>query len=172
MITGATQVINTQPRITANDFEKVLETSPALIEARQIFAVLVKYKLDPLFFLSVFHAESGLGTAGLAVQNLNPGNTRPPSITGYGKTVPTAKGDFLKYPSWMRGAEDWAARLTSQNYVYAQEGRRTIKTIIERASPLSDGNNTPGYIAFVVNYVNYRHLKETACSQLKGCTNA
>jgi N-acetylmuramoyl-L-alanine amidase len=68
--------------------------------------------------------------------------------------INTERGIFVKYPDWKTGFLDLAHRLVKTDYVYAQEGRKTIEQIITRFAPDSDNNNTAGYIDSVVSTMN------------------
>lgn len=156
MITANTVVTGRPiPDLTLEQFTAILEavSSPALIDAEKSYQAIVNLGVSPAFCLAIFLQESGMGTVGLAVPNKNPGNTRS-STTGIGIMVTTTKGVFIKYPYWWEGWRDLAWRLVKPDYVYAQEGRKTIAQIIERWAPNSDGNDSARYIANVISAMN------------------
>jgi hypothetical protein len=145
--------------IVFQTFNRILESwsSPALVEAAEIFAALLRLKVDPAFILAIFWQESNGGTNGLAVANRNPGNQRT-TRTGAGRPVPTAKGEFIQFDTWLDGFTDLAFRLVDPAYVYVKENRRTINDIIYRLSPPEDGNKTEDYILGVVkNMTNWQN---------------
>ncbi|OJW05808.1 MAG: hypothetical protein BGO39_05110 [Chloroflexi bacterium 54-19] len=150
-----TQVIGVAPRISANQFASILESasSPALVDAPQIYDAIVREKVDPAFLLAIFAVESAFGTVGLAVTNKNPGNTRS-TILGNGMVVDTVKGKFVRYPGWFEGFKDLAARLVEPDYVYGRNGYRTVGQIIPVFAPAGDGNQPDQYIASVVKLMN------------------
>jgi hypothetical protein len=149
------------PRISKTRFAAILRErgSPAADEAEAGWAAVKGEGVDPLFALAIFHQESQFATdaASATVQSAlrNPGHTRS-SRTGVGSPVETAFGPFIRYPSWAEGWRDLAFRLVDPDFVYAQEGRRTIRPIIERWAPPDDTfdihglNNTDRYVANVV----------------------
>lgn len=155
MITANSQVVGTSPRLTLAQFTAVLDSasSPALIDAEPSYKATVAAGVDPAFVLAIFAQESGFGTVGLAVANKSPGNTRS-SITGKGIEVETTKGKFIRYPTWLDGFRDLAARFVAKDYVYARNKLITIGQIIPVFAPSSDGNDPAGYINSVVKLMN------------------
>jgi len=83
----------------------------------------------------------------------NVGNCRSSSI-GPREIVPTEKGLFVRYNNYPEAWLDAANRLTSLDFPYAQEGRKTIEQIIERWAPSKDGNDTTRYVSNVVSFMN------------------
>lgn len=150
-----THVVGARPRLTLAQFTSVLEaaSSPALIEAETSYKAIVTAGVDPAFCLAIFAVESAFGTAGLAVANKSPGNTRS-TITGKGMVVETTKGKFVRYPNWTEGFRDLAVRLIEPDYVYARNGYRTIGQIIPVFAPTSDGNSPEIYTTNVVKLMN------------------
>jgi hypothetical protein len=155
MITANTQVTAFEPRVTLAQFASILETagSPAAPEAAKAYSAVVTLGVSPAFILAIFQHESNYGREGFAAVNKSPGNTRS-SMTGIGILTQTTKGPFIRYPNWAEGFRDLAWRLVKPDYVYVQEGRRTIEQIITRFAPASDGNNPTGYIATVIGLMN------------------
>jgi len=112
--------------------------------------------VDPLFALAIFQHESRFGHEGICATygTRSPGNTRSSRI-GVGEVLQTEKGPFVRYPSWTDGWRDLAHRLVDPGFAYVQEGRQTIRRIIERWAPPTDqGNNTEAYVAAVVRSMN------------------
>jgi hypothetical protein len=158
-VTANTKVVNVPPRIGLEKFKEVLKAanSPAFIEADSSYQVIVDEGVDPCFALAVFKKESGFATdpASIVVKHktFNPGNCRSSTI-GIMPLIVTERGVFVKYPDWQTGFKDLAHRLIAKDYVYAQEGRKTIEQIITRFAPASDDNDPVGYIEKVVKLMN------------------
>lgn len=152
-ITTDTVVIGVPPRITKDRFVQILRdaNSPATPEAAAAYDVIVQTGVDPAFMLAIFHHESNYGHLGIcAVYNTkSPGNTRS-TRTGVGTVIQTEKGPFVRYPSWVEGFRDAAFRLVDPSFVYVQEGRTTIRRIIERWAPAEDNNNPNNYTNAVI----------------------
>lgn len=129
--------------------------SPATSTAGDAYMLLGTMPVSIAFCLAVFHHESQYGKAGITPKydTKNPGNCRS-SRTGVGTVITTERGSFVKYPSWPEGWRDLAWRLVDPTYVYAKEGRTTIREIITRFAPASDGNSPESYIAAVVKDMN------------------
>jgi N-acetylmuramoyl-L-alanine amidase len=155
MIDRNTVVVGVPPDLTLAQFTTILESasSPALVDAPQIYSVIVRDGVSPAFLLAIFTVESGMGTVGLAVANKNPGNTRS-TILGNGIVVDTVKGKFVRYPGWFEGFKDLAARLIEPDYVYGRNGYKTIGQIIPVFAPASDGNSPDQYINSVIKLMN------------------
>lgn len=159
-IHDGTTVVAVAPRISQTGFAGLLRErgSPAAEQAEAGWAAVEATGVDPLFALAVFHQESQFGTDGVCFEfnSRSPGNTRS-SRTGVGEPFQSPRhGTFIRYPSWSEGWRDLAFRLADPTFVYAQEGRRTIRPIIERWAPPDDAfdpddfNNTDRYVANVV----------------------
>ncbi len=157
MVSPQTVVVTqAQPDLTLEAFTAILESasSPSAPYAGDAYNILVKVGISPAYALAQFNEESGMGTAGLAVKSLNPGNVRS-SVSGLGTVVPSAtQGPFVYFNSWADGWKEYAAHLTAPNSVYAKEGRTTISQIITRWAPSSDGNQTNKYINDVCLWMN------------------
>lgn len=157
-----TEVVGVGPRITRERFAQILSDrgSPAAIEGTAGWQAATQHEVDPLFALAIFNQESQLGAQGVCAihQTRSPGNTRT-SRTGDGQVILTEFGPFVKYGSWTQGWRDLAFRLVDPTYVYAQEGRTTIREVITRWAPAWDqtaaGFDQPeGYIRNVVAFMN------------------
>jgi hypothetical protein len=162
MITANSVVVNlANPNdITLSKFKAVLADSgsPAFIEAGVCYQAIIAEGVSVAFALACFQHESHFGTDPNSIVvkfgTKNPGNTRSSTI-GSMPLVNTDRGIFVKFDSWENGFWDLAHRLVSKDYVYAQEGRKTITQIIERWAPKGDFNNNPaGYINAVVDLMN------------------
>ena len=157
-IDDSTLVIGLSSRITRERFTQILSDrgSPAATEAGAGWDIVKQDRVDPLFALAIFHQESQFATdpSSVTVQfnTRNPGNARSSRI-GDRPIVNTPFGPFVKHPSWPDGWRNLSFRLVDPTFVYHLEGRRTIRTIIERFAPPPE-NNTENYIARVVTFMN------------------
>jgi hypothetical protein len=157
MISRDSVVVGTAPRITADQFEAILESasSPALVESQACFKAIVDQGIDPCFILAVFCQESAFGSTGFALANKSPGNTRSVRPGNLGNPVETVKGILIRYPTWRAGFKDLAQRLADPTFDYARAGAKTIGTIIPILSPESDGNQPEKvYIPNVIKWMN------------------
>lgn len=147
-------------------FERVLRerNSPALAEARAAYDALLQYRVSIAFLLAIFGHESQYGTDPNAIvvkyDTKNPGNCRSPRM-GNPPVINTPRGPFVKYPTWVAGWADLAWRLVDPDYVYVKEGRKTIRQVIERFAPATDGNVPSAYITAVVRDMG-RWIREGA----------
>ena len=120
-----TQVVDTAPRITQNEFRDLLITreSPAAMDAAQAWEIVRDQGVDPLFALAVYHQESQFATdphsATVQFGLRNPGHTRTSRI-GFTDQVTTPNGPFMRYPTWADGWRDLAFRLVDPDFVYLQ----------------------------------------------------
>lgn len=155
-ITADTVVVGVDPYdLSEERFRAVLTDagSPAASESHAAYMVLGTQPVSIAFALAVFAHESGFATNPAAIVvthgTLNPGNCRSSRI-GPLPIVQTARGPFVRYPTWAEGWRDLAWRLVDPTYVYAKEGRRTIRQVIERFAPATDGNAPDTYVNAVV----------------------
>lgn len=151
-------VVNTGPRITADQFAKILEavSSPALVEAALCYKVIVAEGIDPAYCLASFAVESAYGTVGICHDygTYNPGNCRSSSIGIRESITDPQKGTFVKYPNWYFGFKDMAHRLIDKAFPYAQAGAKTIRAILPLWAPGADSNSPDSYVNTVVNLMN------------------
>lgn len=153
-----TQVVGTDPRISQSEFRDVLikHESPGGQDAEAAWEIVRENGVDPLFALAVYHQESQFATdpisATVQFGLRNPGHTRTSRI-GLTDQVNTPHGPFMRYPTWAQGWRDLAFRLVDPEFVYVQEGRRTIAPVIYRWAP-PDHNDTENYISRVVSFMN------------------
>lgn len=154
-----TVVVDVDPLLTLQAFQNVLEAagSPAAPDAKDCYFAVLKEGVEPAFALAIFKVESNYGADPNSIvvkfNTHNPGNTRSSTI-GPMPLITTDRGVFVKFDKWARGFQDLAHRLVAKDYVYAQEGRKTIAGIIERFAPATDQNNPAGYIQTVINLMN------------------
>ena len=155
--TSTTTVVGVTPRISQARFAAILRGRgrPAADTAEGGWAAVKQHGVDPAFALAVFHQESQFATdAASATAQFalrNPGHTRTTRI-GAGVQIDTPWGPFMRYPSWQDGWRDLAFRLVDGTFFYAQQGRRTIRPILELWAPPDDIfdpdglNNTDRYV--------------------------
>ena len=158
VVTPDTVVVHVPADIPFGKYARVLRdaNSPAAASAQAMYDMTTRWAVSTAFQLAVFSHESGFGRLGICANfdTKSPGNTRS-SRTGKGTVINVPnRGPFVKYDTWGDGAEDQSFRLTDETYVYHQEGRRTIRQIIERFAPASDNNVPERYIAAVVSDMN------------------
>jgi hypothetical protein len=139
-IDDVTSVVGVTLRISQAKFAEILRDrgSPAANQAGDGWTAVEQHDVDPVFALAVFHQESQFATdTGSATSQFglrNPGHTRTSRI-GVGIPIDTPWGPFIRYPSWSEGWRDLAFRLVDEAYFYAQQGRRSIRPIIELWAP-------------------------------------
>jgi hypothetical protein len=160
-IDGTTAVVGVTPRISQAEFATIAQDrgSPAANEAGEGWIAVEQHGVDPAFALAVFHQESQFATDAASATSRfglrNPGHTRTSRI-GVGVPIDTPWGPFIRYPSWAEGWRDLAFRLVDGAFFYAQQGRRSIRPILELWAPPNDifddqgFNNTDIYVRNVV----------------------
>jgi hypothetical protein len=127
------------PSLSAAFVNRVLaaEHSPAAGTGEAFYQFSVQYQIDDAFTLAVFGHESAFGKTGIANLTHAIGNIRCSA------RYPCLYG-FRWYPSWTDGLRDYY-RLLRTLYVN-QWHLLTVEQIIPVASPVSDGNDPPGYM--------------------------
>ena len=159
MITPDTVVVGVDPfDIDHDTFRSILHdnASPALAEASSSYTTLGGFPVSIAFLLAIFHHESQYGKLGIcaAYNTKSPGNTRSTRIeVGTVLSIP-GRGPFVRYPTWLDGWRDMAWRLLDPSFAYHREGRVTIRQVIERWAPTSDGNAPDSYMNAVVRDMN------------------
>jgi len=143
-----------EPSISAEKIDEILRyyKSPAVGVGKELYALGVKYGIDPAIALGFFIVESTAGKHGRAARNMSWGNIKGTGPAG-------TDGTFRKYNSWAEGAEDWFKLLkyqyiaTEPNEFYRRKpfGAQTLREVIRRYAPGSDGNNEGGYIGTVIS---------------------
>jgi hypothetical protein len=143
------------PDMSRGKFVASLDGTPARFDADISYDRILARRGSHAFCRSIFTHESSDGTQGICKKydTKSPGNTRS-SRNGKGHVITTEKGPYTKYDHWDEGFDDVAWRISDPSYVYAQEGRRTIRQIIERFAPSSDGNAPAQYVNAVVAQMN------------------
>lgn len=135
------------PTVSAALIDQVLAAygSPMAGEGKDLYALGVKYGIDPAFCLAFFVHESAAGTRGEAKITHNLGNIRAtdgaPSRDGY-----------RYYDTWLEGAEDWY-RLIGNVYVGSWD-LTTVNAIIPVYAPSADNNDPASYIDDVEQLVS------------------
>lgn len=160
MITPDSVVVGVEPQdISLDRFLQVQRDafSPAAASAGAAYVELAKLRVSIAFLLAVFGHESTYATNPAAIvvkyDTKNPGNCRTPR-TGPYPVIDTPRGRFVQYPDWVAGWCDLSYRLFDPAYVYVQEGRTTIRQVIERFAPASDNNRPDAYVNAVVADMN------------------
>jgi hypothetical protein len=156
-IDGTTTVVGVTPRLSQAAFATILRDrgSPAANQAEDGWIAVEQHGVDPAFALAIFHQESQFATDTASATSQfglrNPGHTRTSRI-GVGVPIDTPWGPFIRYPSWSEGWRDLAFRLVDSAFFYAQQGRRSIRPILELWAPPNDifdhqgFNNTDIYV--------------------------
>lgn len=157
------------PDMSRLAFVASLDGTPAATTAYEAYNRIWERRGSHAFCRSVYTHESSDGTKGIYVkyQTHSPGNTR--SVRNGRGTVfssnvvqtingvdvpPSNQGEYARYPTEPDGWDDLIWRITDPEYVYAQEGRTTIGTVIPRFAPKTDNNDPERYIAAVVAQMN------------------
>ncbi|HVB20573.1 MAG TPA: glucosaminidase domain-containing protein [Ktedonobacteraceae bacterium] len=136
-----------KPTVSATFINQVLAFyhSPARGLGATIYALGVKYGINPVYALAFFMHESRFGTLGVARSTLSPGNLRCapgfPCINGY-----------RAYSSWAQGFAGWYSLI--RNLYVNQWHKTTIEQIIPTYAPAGDGNNPATYMTAVENAVS------------------
>lgn len=155
-----------EPSISPEKIDEVLRhyRSPAVGVGRELYALGVRYGIDPAIALGFFIVESTAGRHGRASRNMSWGNIK-------GRGPAGSDGTFRRYNSWAEGAEDWF-RLIRHQYVATQPnehhrrpfGAETLRAVIRRYAPGSDGNNEGGYVRQVIS-MRQRWAREMMAQQ-------
>jgi hypothetical protein len=111
-------------------------------------SLALQYGIDDAYTLAIFHHESGYGRTGEARASRSPGNVRCLDLAHYGDLQTWCKDGYAWFPTWSSGLESMYRLLAGP--LYAGAGLVTIKQVIERWAPDSDGNNSAGYVAAVL----------------------
>lgn len=136
--------IRSEPRISFDRFQRLLDGSPALPEARACYDTCVQAGLDPAVALAFFLHESSMGREGVAARFKNWGNLRRGRR---GQVRQTSGGPFVAYPTWVAGLADWCDLINGR--IYAGAGRVTVDQVVPVYAPSSDHNRPAHYIAAV-----------------------
>jgi hypothetical protein len=141
-------LFNEGDSISKETFRIVLEQakSPAFAEVDTILSILERWRADRGIALAFFAHESSFGRAGVAVETKNWGNLR------WGKRmIGQTKSRFAIYANWSTSVEDWCELLS---IVYCQRYKLcTLREILQRYAPSSDGNNPRAYADTVLRLV-------------------
>lgn len=136
------------PAMSRAAFVAELALSPAHAEAGRMFDTLAMEGIRPEVFLGVFFVENRYGTKGVAKDHntKSPGNVRtaeyPALSSGTTPEIP-GKGKYAKYPTWVFGTADWCKRIKGPKYAGA--GLLTVRTVLPKYAPKSDGNDPVKY---------------------------
>lgn len=143
--------------ITEETFRIVLERakSPAYAEADRILSILERWRADRGIALAFFAYESSFGRRGVAVETKNWGNLRRGR-----RMIRRTNHPFAVYANWSDSVEDWCELLS---VVYCQRLKLcTLREILQRYAPSSDGNQPRRYADTVVRLVRMWQSKERA----------
>jgi hypothetical protein len=148
--TGPYSVLG-KPTISADFINRVLAAyhSPAAGQGQALYALGVKYGIDPAFALAFFMHESTFGTRGEARVTLSLGNLR--CIPDH-PCVDQDRGGYASFASWQDGFQAWYELI--RNLYVAQWGLTTVDQIIPRYAPTADHNNEAAYIAAVKHAID------------------
>jgi hypothetical protein len=134
--------------ISKETFRIVLERakSPAYSETEEILSILERWRADRGIALAFFAHESSFGRKGVATETKNWGNLR------WGKRmIGQTKSKFAIYANWATSVEDWCDLLS---VVYCQHWKLcTLREVLQRYAPSSDGNNPRAYADTVLRLV-------------------
>ena len=145
--TGQTPVAG-PPSISLATVQTIVAGTPLAPFAEQIMFFGQQAQIDPAFALAIWMHESSLDTAGVSVQNNNPGN-----LICTAAHLPPASGcagRWAVYPDLSAAIADWY-RYIDQQYVKGGLGRgllTTVETILPVYAPPPE-NDTAAYIAQV-----------------------
>jgi len=143
--------------ISEQTFRIVLERakSPAYAEADEILSILKRWRADRGIALAFFAHESSFGRKGIAVETRNWGNLRRGR-----RMIKQTKHPFAIYANWAASVEDWCELLS---VVYCKRWRLcTLREILQRYAPSSDGNRPERYANVVLRLVRMWQAKEKA----------
>jgi hypothetical protein len=134
--------------ISKEMFRYVLQQakSPAFAEIDNILSILERWNADRGIALGFFAVESSFGRKGIAVETKNWGNLRRGR-----RMIRQTKHPFAVYANWADSVEDWCELLS---VVYCQRLKLcTLREILQRYAPSSDGNNPRRYADTVLRLV-------------------
>lgn len=141
--------------ISKEMFRYVLERakSPAFAEVDNILSILERWDADRGIALAFFAHESSFGRRGVAVETKNWGNLRRGR-----RMIGRTKHPFAVYANWAASVEDWCELLS---VVYCQRLKLcTLREILQRYAPSSDGNNPRRYADTVLRLVRMWQARE------------
>jgi N-acetyl-anhydromuramyl-L-alanine amidase AmpD len=139
------------PRITQAMFARVLaaKSSPSTADAAALYAIPLRYGLDPAVALAFFYHESECGTKGRAVETRNWGNIR----RGQGHEASVHDG-FARYTSWANALEDWCLLITRDYINPLVHNTPGVRAALRIYAPPSDGNAPDAYADVVMALVS------------------
>jgi hypothetical protein len=139
-----------KPTIRAAFINRVLASynSPAAGSGQALYAMGVKYGIDPAFALAFFMHESSFGTQGEARVSLSLGNLR--CIPNY-----KCQDGYAWFASWEDGFQAWYELI--RNLYVSQWGLTTVNQIIPKYAPASDNNDEAAYIAALKHAIDTWH---------------
>ena len=156
--THSPYIVTGKPTISARFINRVLAASgsPASGKGQALYALGVKYGIDPVYALAFFFHESRFGTTGEATATLSLGNER---CIPDRACIDQDRGGYAQMNSWEDGFEHWY-RLILYGYVQGHvtiplvgHTCQTIDQIIPVYAPSSDHNDVVSYIAAIESAV-------------------
>lgn len=152
-------LFRSSPRISLRQFCRVLtdRRSPAAPVGPALYAICVRFGIDPAVFLAFFLHESQLatdpGSVVVRYDTKNAGNLRSNYGSVVGVVIQTftpqgmSKGPFVKYASWEDGCRAWCERIIGR-YI-GEWGLETVAAAVVKYAPSADGNKPAAYAAAV-----------------------
>ncbi|NTU72824.1 N-acetylmuramoyl-L-alanine amidase [Candidatus Roizmanbacteria bacterium] len=142
--------IQVKSTMSANKINQILSQygSAATGLGEQIYALGIKYNINPAFVLGIYLHESTMGKYGAATHTLNVGNIR--CVAGY-----TCSGDWIQFSSWIDGFEGVFEHLADL-YIKGW-GLSLVETIIPIWAPVEDRNDPCAYIEQILQKINEWH---------------
>jgi hypothetical protein len=128
--------------------------------AGELYDLVVSKNQDPAFWLAICAEEHSFGTNPNSVMHRNDTRSwtnartvRDPSFSGTATIItdPIRNSQYVKYASVVDSLKDGVFRVSDPNFVYVQEGRRSIGQIIKRWAPEGDSQR---YIDKTVERIN------------------
>lgn len=148
-------VIGVEPKCTRDAWNRSLlrNNTPLLPNERERdYTRCVEYGIEPAFVISLMKHEGDFGRSELQRITNNPFNIKAEQ----GDDRPTQEWNgrqFLKFESYYQGLE---YGLTHLKWIYGWQFKvHTVRDIITRFAPASDGNAPDSYIAHVLEDLKY-----------------
>lgn len=152
----APDVIARSPSISVVEIQRVLARvgSPILPYAGDVYAYGIQYGIDPVFALGFWMKESQEASDGsVAATYHNPGYTE-------GLATDPRCGRWACWPTWPQGIAGWFHYM--RVFFVNERGIKTVEGILPIYAPSSDGNNTSGYITFVLHWASVWRAESAA----------
>ena len=149
-------VIGAPQYATLDRIKRALERNQSplpVAETPRIYQLCEWFEVDMSFLVGVWRHEGGrpLGGSVLQRQTRNPINIK----AAIGEWRPTARyngSPWHAFESWQLGL---AASVIHLKNVYGAAGQTTVRQIVARLAPASDGNDVEAYVASVLEDMAY-----------------